>query len=49
MKGIKRRIKRKVFICVHCGGIYADAPVSQCDCLEGTGADFVEGELKYSL
>ena len=40
---------RKVFICVHCEGMYADFPVSQCDCMEGTGHDFVESVVKYNL
>lgn len=39
---------RKAFICIHCEGVYTDEPVTQCDCLEGSGHDFVEGELRYS-
>lgn len=35
--------QRKIFICVHCEGIYADLPVSQCDCMNGSGKDFIEG------
>ena len=26
---------RKAFICVYCEGVYADDPVTQCDCLGG--------------
>jgi len=40
-------VRRKAFICVHCDGVYADQPVSQCDCMEGTGADFIEGVIEY--
>ena len=39
--------RRKIFACVHCHGIYADQTVTQCDCMEGTGADFVEGFAEY--
>ena len=39
--------RRKIFACVHCHGIYADQAVTQCDCMEGTGADFVEGFAEY--
>lgn len=39
----------KIFSCIHCGGIYADEPVSQCDCLGGSREDhtqdFTEGVL----
>lgn len=38
---------RKIFVCKHCEGIYADSPVSQCDCLEGSGSDFIEGFAEY--
>ena len=27
-------ITRKIFICNYCEGIYADIPVTQCDCME---------------
>ena len=39
--------RRKIFVCAHCDGIYADQTVTQCDCMEGTGADFVEGFAEY--
>lgn len=42
-------IRRKIFVCIHCDGIYADNPVSQCDCLEGSGHDFVEGIAEYKM
>lgn len=40
-------IRRKAFICEHCEGVYADEPVSQCDCMKGSGHDFIEGEIIY--
>lgn len=43
------KIKRIAYICIHCEGVYPDHPVTQCDCLEGTGADFVEGIIEYEL
>jgi hypothetical protein len=42
------RQQRKAFICIHCEGVYMDVPVTQCDCLEGTGHDFIEGVLNYN-
>lgn len=41
--------RRKIFVCEHCEGVYPDQPVSQCDCLEGSGADFVEGFAEYLM
>ena len=41
-------ITRKAYICKHCEGVYIDDPVTQCDCMEGSGADFIEGSLIYS-
>ena len=29
---------RKIFTCIHCQGVYADQPVSSCDCRENTGS-----------
>lgn len=43
--GEKAGRMRKAFVCVHCDGVYADEPVSQCDCLEGSGADFIEAQI----
>lgn len=40
-------IQRMAYICKHCEGVYADQPVTQCDCLNGTGADFYEGTITY--
>lgn len=40
-------LRRKIFVCLHCEGMYADQPVAQCDCMEGTGHDFVEGVAEY--
>jgi len=39
---------RKAFICKHCDGVYADEPVTQCDCLVGLeGQEFIEGIIEY--
>jgi len=43
---------RKVFICIGCGGMYADSPVTSCDCCVDLdypqGANlFVEGIAIY--
>lgn len=46
---VERVVVRKAFICIHCEGVYADVPVSQCDCLEGTGQDFIEGIITYRM
>jgi len=46
---VHRLVMRKAFICVHCEGVYADMPVTNCDCMAGTGADFIEGEIKYII
>lgn len=40
-------IVRKAFICIHCEGVYADSPVTSCDCCDGTINDFHEGTIEY--
>lgn len=40
------KVKRKAFICKNCEGVYADQPVTQCDCLEGA-QEFYEGVILY--
>jgi len=37
---------RKAFICPSCEGVYADQPVSQCDCMPGRN-EFIEGVIAY--
>lgn len=44
-----KEIERLAFICVHCEAVYADAPVTQCDCMLGSRHDFIEGVIKYIL
>jgi len=46
---ITKTVTRKAFICIHCECVYADSPVSQCDCMEGSGHDFIEGIIKYKI
>lgn len=36
---------REAYVCIHCEGVYPDSPVTQCDCLEGTGHDFKKAYL----
>ena len=38
---------RKVYICKSCEGVYADAPVSSCDCMPGKN-EFYEGHVIFS-
>lgn len=38
--------KRKAFICPNCEGVYADQPVSQCDCVPDKN-EFIEGTISY--
>lgn len=46
-KSKSRFVTRKAFVCIHCEGVYADDPVSSCDCMEGSGHDFIEGVIHY--
>lgn len=43
------RKSEKAYVCIHCEAVYLEDPVTQCDCLKGSGADFVEGVLIYTL
>ena len=44
--GSTRLVRRKAFICKACGGVYADEPVTQCDCMPEKN-EFYAGELSY--
>jgi hypothetical protein len=46
---VAKTVRRELYICIHCEGVYADEPVSQCDCLKGTGHDFVKSSCEYTL
>ena len=37
---------RKAFICAACDGVYADQPVSRCDCMPEKD-EFIEGTISY--
>lgn len=39
-------IKRAAFICDYCDGVYADEPVTSCDCCGGP-PKFIQGEITY--
>lgn len=38
-------LPRKAFICRSCHGVYADAPVTQCDCSVEEATEFYEGRI----
>jgi len=42
-KHLPEKVTRKVFICRHCEGIYADEPITQCDCNLSLKFEFYEG------
>ena len=42
-----QNVIRKAFICAGCEGVYADDPVSSCDCLQST--EWIEGQIIYSV
>lgn len=49
---IPTNVHRAAWICKYCDGVYADDPVSSCDCLGADGQPpphFVEGEIKYLI
>jgi hypothetical protein len=39
-------VERMAYICKSCEGVYADAPVTQCDCMPDTD-EFIEGTITY--
>lgn len=41
-------VKRKIYVCFRCEAIYADEPVSECDCEIGA-REFIEGVAKYRM
>lgn len=41
------RRERKAYICKACEGVYADQPVSQCDCMPEVD-EFIEGKITYA-
>lgn len=47
-----RLVRRAAFVCKYCEGVYADDPVTQCDCLGATDQDpphFIKGKIEYRL
>lgn len=45
-------VRRSAFICKYCDGVYADEPVTSCDCLghyDKNPPHFIKGEIKYRL
>lgn len=47
---IPQRIKRDIYVCAPCGGIYRDEPVSECDCTLGKEDQrFIKGYAVYTL
>ncbi len=51
MRTNKIKTKRIAWICRYCECIYADTPVSQCDCMGAHGRagsqHFVKGKIEY--
>lgn len=48
----ERLVRRSAFICKYCNGVYADEPVSQCDCLgyiDQKPPHFIKGKIEYRL
>ena len=49
---MKLLVKRKAFVCRYCEAVYADEPVSSCDCmgyLDQVGPHFIQGKIEYRL
>lgn len=42
-------IKRKLFICPFCEGVYADEPVTSCDCMADENDKFIMTTFEYTL
>jgi len=43
-------VSRDAYICRYCDGVYADEPVSQCDCMgarDNPPPHFIKGEITY--
>jgi hypothetical protein len=41
------KVVRKAYICKFCEGVYADAKVTECDCLVGQEQEWFVGEINY--
>lgn len=39
-------VKRRAYICIRCQGVYADEPVTECDCSQGADI-FWLAEIAY--
>lgn len=47
---VPQKIKRDIYVCSHCEGIYSDEPVTRCDCTVGdANQSFVKGHCFYTL
>ncbi len=42
-----RVVQRKAYVCASCEGVYADDPVTQCDCVPDEDV-FIEGVITYA-
>lgn len=48
----KRLVIRDAYICKYCDGVYADDPVTSCDCLgyyDNDPPHFIKGKIEYNL
>jgi hypothetical protein len=51
-RSMKRLVRRAAFICKYCDGVYADEPVTSCDCLghyDQKPPHFIKGKIEYRL
>jgi hypothetical protein len=49
---VPRIVRRDAFICKYCDGVYADEPVTSCDCLgylDQEPPHFIKGKIEYRL
>lgn len=49
---LARLVRRAAFICKYCDGVYADEPVTSCDCLghlDQKPPHFIKGKIEYCL
>lgn len=44
----ENQVIRKAFICPACECVYADSPVSHCDCFENHSNTYIEGSIIYT-
>lgn len=51
-RSMTRLVRRVAFVCKYCDGVYADEPVTSCDCLghlDQKPPHFIKGTIEYRL